>query len=494
MYLQFKQLMTKIADINYAAAVLMWDLETNMPNKGEAFRSQQISTLSGIAHELFVSAEMESLLHGLAGDQSLSESALINVEQTRKMFNKKKKFTTAFVVEMSQTISETFNAWQQAKKENNLDIYLPQLAKLVQLKRQEAELIGFTGHPYDALIDEYEPGMTVSTLDILFSDVKIKLKSLLDKINSKPQVNDDCLTGHFEKAKQWTLGLEILKRMGYDFDAGRQDISMHPFTTSFSSQDVRVTTRIAENDLANMIWSCIHEGGHALYEQGLPASEYGMPLGEATSLGVHESQSRLWENNVGRQLPFWEANYNLVQETFPESFKNVDLSSFYKAMNKVTPSFVRTESDEITYHFHIMIRYEIEKKLIDGSLQVSQLKKAWDEAYENYLGLTITDDTKGVLQDVHWSHGSFGYFPTYSLGSFYAAQYFTKACLDIPHLENEIANGNNQILLDWLRTNIHAHGKRYSAEELCKRVTGEYLKLDYFMTYVEKKYSNIYQF
>lgn len=494
MYLQFKQLMTKIADINYAAAVLMWDLETNMPNKGEAFRSQQISTLSGIAHELFVSAEMESLLHGLAGDQSLSESALINVEQTRKMFNKKKKFTTAFVVEMSQTISETFNAWQQAKKENNLDIYLPQLAKLVQLKRQEAELIGFTGHPYDALIDEYEPGMTVSTLDILFSDVKIKLKSLLDKINSKPQVNDDCLTGHFEKAKQWTLGLEILKRMGYDFDAGRQDISMHPFTTSFSSQDVRVTTRIAENDLANMIWSCIHEGGHALYEQGLPASEYGMPLGEATSLGVHESQSRLWENNVGRQLPFWEANYNLVQETFPELFKNVDLSSFYKAMNKVTPSFVRTESDEITYHFHIMIRYEIEKKLIDGSLQVSQLKKAWDEAYENYLGLTITDDTKGVLQDVHWSHGSFGYFPTYSLGSFYAAQYFTKACLDIPHLENEIANGNNQILLDWLRTNIHAHGKRYSAEELCKRVTGDYLKLDYFMTYVEKKYSNIYQF
>lgn len=494
MYLQFKQLMTKIADINYAAAVLMWDLETNMPNKGEVFRSQQISTLSGIAHELFVSAEMESLLHGLAGDQSLSESALINIEQTRKMFNKKKKFTTAFVVEMSQTISETFNAWQQAKKENNLDIYLPQLEKLVQLKRQEAELIGFTGHPYDALIDEYEPGMTVSTLDILFSDVKIKLKSLLDKINSKPQVNDDCLTGHFEKAKQWTLGLEILKRMGYDFDAGRQDISMHPFTTSFSSQDVRVTTRIAENDLANMIWSCIHEGGHALYEQGLPASEYGMPLGEATSLGVHESQSRLWENNVGRQLPFWEANYNLVQETFTELFKNVDLSSFYKAMNKVTPSFVRTESDEITYHFHIMIRYEIEKKLIDGSLQVSQLKKAWDEAYENYLGLTITDDTKGVLQDVHWSHGSFGYFPTYSLGSFYAAQYFTKACLDIPHLENEIANGNNQILLDWLRTNIHAHGKRYSAEELCKRVTGDYLKLDYFMTYVEKKYSNIYQF
>lgn len=494
MYLQFKQLMTKIADINYAAAVLMWDLETNMPSKGEAFRSQQISTLSGIAHELFVSAEMESLLHGLASDQSLSESAFINVEQTRKMFNKKKKFTTAFVVEMSQTVSETFNAWQQAKKENNLDIYLPQLEKLVQLKRQEAELIGFTGHPYDALIDEYEPGMTVSTLDILFSDVKIKLKSLLDKINSKPQVNDDCLTGHFEKAKQWTLGLEILKRMGYDFDAGRQDISMHPFTTSFSSQDVRITTRIEEKDLANMIWSCIHEGGHAIYEQGLPASEYGMPLGEATSLGVHESQSRLWENNVGRQLPFWEANYNLIQETFPELFKNVDLSSFYKAMNKVTPSFVRTESDEITYHFHIMIRYEIEKKLIDGSLQVSQLKKAWDESYEDYLGLTITDDTKGVLQDVHWSHGSFGYFPTYSLGSFYAAQYFTKACLDFPHLENEIAHGNNQILLDWLRTNIHAHGKRYSAEELCKKVTGDYLKLDYFMTYVEKKYSNIYQF
>jgi carboxypeptidase Taq len=494
MYLPFKQLRTKIADINYAAAVLMWDLETNMPKKGEVFRSQQISTLSGMAHELFISTEMESLLHELEGDQSLTESELINVDQTRRLFNKKKKFTTAFVIEMSQTISETFNAWQQAKSENNLDVYLPQLEKLVKLKRQEAGIIGFTEHPYDALIEEYEPGMTVATLDILFADVKIKLKALLNKINSKPQVKDDCLFGHFDKSKQWTLGLEILKRMGYDFDAGRQDISMHPFTTSFSAQDVRVTTRIAENDIANMIWSCIHEGGHALYEQGLPTAEYGMPLGEATSLGVHESQSRLWENNVGRQLPFWEANYGFVQETFPEIFKEVELASFYKAMNKVTPSFVRTESDEITYHFHIMIRYEIEKRLMDGSLEVSQLKKAWDDAYKEYLGLTITDDTKGVLQDVHWSHGSFGYFPTYSLGSFYAAQYFTKACMDIPHLEHEIANGNNQLLLDWLRTNIHTHGKRYSAEELCKRVTGNYLKLDYFMNYVEKKYSCIYQF
>ena len=494
MYLQFKELMTKIADINYAAAVLMWDLETNMPKKGESFRSQQISTLSGIAHDLFISAEMESFLNGLKDDHSLSEAAIINIEQTRKVFNKKKKFSTAFIVEMSQTVSETFNAWQQAKNTNNLQVYLPQLEKLIQLKRQEAEIIGFTGHPYDALIDEYEPGMTVEVLDILFADVKIKLKSLLDKINAKPQVKDDCLMGHFDKSKQWSLGLEILKRMGYDFDAGRQDISMHPFTTSFNAQDVRVTTRIAENDIANMIWSCIHEGGHALYEQGLPAAEYGMPLGKATSLGVHESQSRLWENNIGRQLPFWEANYNLVQETFPEIFNNIDLSSFYQAMNKVTSSFVRTESDEITYHFHIMIRYEIEKKLIDGSLQVSQLKKAWDDAYQEFLGLTITDDTKGVLQDVHWSHGSFGYFPTYSLGSFYAAQYFTQACIDIPHLEDEIANGNNQILLDWLRTNIHAHGKRYSAEELCKRVTGNYLKLEYFMNYVEKKYSGIYQF
>ena len=494
MYLQFKELMTKNADINYAAAVLMWDLETNMPKKGESFRSQQISTLSGIAHDLFISAEMESFLNGLKDDHSLSEAAIINIEQTRKVFNKKKKFSTAFIVEMSQTVSETFNAWQQAKNTNNLQVYLPQLEKLIQLKRQEAEIIGFTGHPYDALIDEYEPGMTVEVLDILFADVKIKLKSLLDKINAKPQVKDDCLMGHFDKSKQWSLGLEILKRMGYDFDAGRQDISMHPFTTSFNAQDVRVTTRIAENDIANMIWSCIHEGGHALYEQGLPAAEYGMPLGKATSLGVHESQSRLWENNIGRQLPFWEANYNLVQETFPEIFNNIDLSSFYQAMNKVTSSFVRTESDEITYHFHIMIRYEIEKKLIDGSLQVSQLKKAWDDAYQEFLGLTITDDTKGVLQDVHWSHGSFGYFPTYSLGSFYAAQYFTQACIDIPHLEDEIANGNNQILLDWLRTNIHAHGKRYSAEELCKRVTGNYLKLEYFMNYVEKKYSGIYQF
>ena len=494
MYKRFQELMVKIADVNYATAVLMWDQETYMPKDGEHYRSQQISTLSGIAHDLFTSKELIELVATLQEDASLNEDQKLNVVETARVLNKKKKLTTAFVMEMSTTVSETFMAWQKAKQNNAVEDYLIHLEKLVLLKREEASLIGYKTHPYDALIDEYEPGMTVLELDKLFEAVKVGMKKLLDKINAQPQVKDDCMRQSFDAKKQWTLGIELLKRMGYNFDAGRQDISSHPFTTSFSAQDVRVTTRIAEDDIANMIWSCIHEGGHALYEQGLPASNYGMPAGEAISLGVHESQSRLWENNVGRQLPFWKANYSYLQETFPDQLGHLSLSDFYKAMNKVEPSFIRTESDEITYHFHIMIRYEIEKKLIDGSLEVKDVKKIWDQMYKEYMNIEITDDRKGILQDVHWSHGSFGYFPTYSLGSFYAAQYFEKACKDLPELETEISKGNNQPLLDWLRINIHVHGKKFKAAELCKMVTGQDLDLSFFMNYAEKKYGEIYGF
>ena len=292
MYQRFQELMNKIADLNYAAAVLMWDQETYMPIKGEKYRSQQIATLSGLSHDLFTSKEMLEMIGVLRSDESINSTQKLNVLETAKVLDKKKKLSTAFVIEMSKTVSNTFSSWQNAKQTNDTDSYLTQLEKLVLLKRQEADMLGFTNHPYDALIDEYEPGMTVAELDALFSEVKIKMTELLVKINKTPQVNDDCLRQHFDKEKQWKLGLELLKRMGYDFDAGRQDISSHPFTTSFSPQDVRVTTRIAENDIANMIWSCIHEGGHALYEQGLPEDQYGLPAAEAVSLGVHESQSR----------------------------------------------------------------------------------------------------------------------------------------------------------------------------------------------------------
>ena len=426
-YEKYKVIMNKIADVQYSIAVLNWDQETYMPPKGAEFRAQQISTLSGIAHELSTTKELGDLLNILNTDTSLSEKEKRNIKESLKRYNDNKKYTTEFVQELSRTISETFQSWQKAKKDNDFASYAPNLEKLVKLKREECKILGTFAHPYDALLDQYEPGGKTTDLEVLFSDVRNQLVTFVKKIAAKPQNEDNFMFKHYGKDKQWEIGLELLKEMGYDFEAGRQDASSHPFTTNFSSEDVRVTTRINENDLNEMIWSCIHEGGHALYEQGLPTSEYGLPSGEYISLGIHESQSRLWENNVGRSLPYWKFNYSKLQTAFPENLSKVNFEDFYKAMNIVKPSLIRTSADELTYHFHVLIRFEIEKALIEGTIEVKDLSSYWNSKYKEYLGIDVPDDTKGVLQDIHWSHGSFGYFPTYSLGSFYAAQFYAQA-------------------------------------------------------------------
>lgn len=491
-YSNYKGLMRKIADIQYASAVLNWDQETYMPPKGAAFRAQQLSTLAGIGHELATSQELGDLLNTLSFDASLTEKEKRNIKQSLKTYNDNKKYTTEFVKELSQTISETFQAWQKAKENNDFASYAPQLEKLVKLKREECKLLGTFAHPYDALLNQYEPGAKTADLEILFTDVRNQLVAFVKKIAAMPQNKDSFMFLKYEKQKQWELGLSLLKQMGYDFDAGRQDISSHPFTTNFSSQDVRVTTRINEQDLNEMIWSCIHEGGHALYEQGLPAEEYGLPSSEYVSLGIHESQSRLWENNVGRSLSYWKANFIKLQQAFPENLTMVTFEDFYKAMNIVKPSLIRTSADELTYHFHVLIRFEIEKALIEGTIEVKDLPSYWNSKYKEYLGIEVPNDTNGVLQDIHWSHGSFGYFPTYSLGSFYAAQFFAQAKKEIVGLENEIEKGNMQPLLDWLREKVHKHGKYYSAEDLCISICGEKLNFKYFMDYAIQKYSELY--
>jgi len=353
-------------------------------------------------------------------------------------------------------------------------------------------LVGFKQHPYNALMDEYEPGATVSQLDKLFTDVRRQLVDFVAEIRQKKQVDDSFLYKKWSKDKQWNFGIEILKKIGYDFSAGRQDISEHPFSTTFSPEDVRITTRIDEKNFGNMLWSCIHEGGHALYEQGIPTEAYGTPIGNAVSLAIHESQSRLWENNVGRGLPFWKANYKELKKQFPKNLAGIGLQKFYKGINKIMPSPIRTESDELHYHFHVLIRYEIEKGLVEDSLDPAELKTIWNDRYKEYLGLDIKDDKTGILQDIHWAYGSIGYFPTYSLGSFYAAQFYAQAKKDIPDLEKKISSGDNRSLLDWLRKNIHQHGSRYNPNALCKRVTGETLNFKYFMDYVKEKYEGVY--
>jgi len=431
-------------------------------------------------------------LHGLKNNAQLSEAEKKNVAQIEEDFNRQKKYSTEFVENMSRAVSDAFNAWQQARKENNFKLFAPYLEKLIAIKKQECELLGYDGHPYNALLNLHEKNATVAELDVLFTDVRKELVPFVKKVQHAKQVDNKFFFQHFDRDTQWHFGIELLKQMGFDFNRGRQDISSHPFTTSFSQNDVRVTTRINENDFSEMIWSCIHEGGHALYEQGLPAEQYGMPLGEAISLGIHESQSRLWENNVGRSLAYWKHNFSLVQTHFPEQMKNVSALDFYKGMNRVEPSLIRTSADELTYHFHVMIRYEIEKQIFEDKLKVNDLPDYWNAKYKEYLNIDVPNDAQGVLQDVHWSHGSFGYFPTYSLGSFYAAQFFHQATKEMPNLLTEIENGNTHNLLNWLREKIHKHGKFYTAQELCIQVTGEKLNFAHFMRYAATKYGAIY--
>ncbi len=491
-YEHYKTRMQKIADLRNASALMQWDQETYLPPKGAALRGQQISTLSELSHQLFVEEELGSLLNELAGKDDLDPGQKRNVERTLEDYNKSKKYTSEFVRALSDQVNRSFHAWIEARKQNRFSIFQPELDKLIALKKQETELLGFEQHPYDALLDEYEKGSTVALLDKTFSGIIPVLKELTQQIASRPQVDDSFLQQVFPKQKQWEWGMHLVKQLNFDFEAGRQDISEHPFSTSFNSKDVRITTRIDENDFANMTWSSIHEVGHALYEQGLAQEQYGLPLGEACSYSIHESQSRLWENNVGRSMDFWKHFFPELQQFFPDQFNNVSLDQFYKGINKVQPSFIRTEADEITYHFHVFIRYELEKQLIEGSLASQDIPAYWNEQYSQLMNITVPDDKKGCLQDVHWSHGSFGYFPTYSLGSFYAAQFFEQAKKDIPGLSNSIAGGESADLLRWLREKIHSKGRYYTSEELCKSVTGTGLEINSFKAYLLDKYSSIY--
>jgi len=492
LYEKYKEIAQKAADLNYASAVLGWDQEVYMPAKGFALRGQQLATLATLSHEMVTNDDYGNLLDELSGRGDMDAEQQDNVRLSREDYLKNKKLPASFIEKVTEQVSASYDTWIKARKENSYKLYAPELQKMIALKIQQAEYYGYEGNPYDALMDEYEKGATVAMLDPVFEDVKNRLPGLLNRIKEAEQVDDSFLFKHYGKDKQWDFSIDILKKIGYDFDAGRQDLSEHPFTTSFSPQDVRVTTRVSENDFASLLWSSIHEGGHALYEQGLPVSQYGLPLGEAASLSVHESQSRLWENNVGRGILFWKHYYSQLQALFPQQLDGVSLEQFYKGVNKVQPSLVRTEADELTYHFHVMIRYEIEKGLISKELNPNDLAGEWNRMYEKYLGITPPDDKQGVLQDVHWAHGSFGYFPTYSLGSFYAAQYYAQAKNEIQGLEGQLQKGEYLPLLSWLRERIHIHGRKYRSDELCKIITGQGLNFNVFMDYATAKYHDIY--
>ncbi len=492
LYKEYTNAMQEVADIRYASAVLQWDQETYLPAKGAGMRGRQLATLTELAHQRFTGDKMGSLLLELNSRDDLDDTQRANAALTLYDYNKYKKLPSAFVREMTEVVHISFHAWIESRKANSFALFEQPLEKIIALKKQEADFLGYEAHPYDALMNDFDRGLTVKDCDLLFTNLRQKLQPLLQAIRERPQVEDSFLYKHCDKDSQWKFGMELLKRMGFDFEAGRQDISEHPFTTSFNSRDVRVTTRINETDFANMTWSCIHEGGHALYEQGLPYDMYGLPLGEACSYSIHESQSRLWENNVGRALPFWEHNFSLAQTFFPAQLGGVTVDQFYKAINRVSPSLIRTEADELTYHFHIMIRYELEKMLIGGGLAAKDIPAYWNELYQRYLGVAVPDDRQGCLQDVHWSHGSFGYFPTYSIGSLYAAQLYAAVEAKNQSLDKALREGDPQPLLQWLRQNIHQYGRLHTSEALCTLATGKPLDSAYFIDYATKKYNTIY--
>ena len=492
-YEAYKTRFQQIADIKYSAAVLQWDQETYLPSKGNDARGRQIATLSELAHQQFTDEKTENILNDLLATNDLSERQRRNVELSWEDFKKNKKLPAKFVRQSTEAINKSFHAWILSRKENSFNTFKDPLQAVIEIKRQEADLLGYSNHPYDALMNDYDKGLTVAFTNELFSTLQPQLSLLLDEIKNQPQVNNDFLQQHFEKDLQWKFGIDLLKNMHFDFEAGRQDISEHPFTTNFSSRDVRVTTRIDENDFGNMTWSCIHEGGHALYEQGLPDEEYGLPLGEYCSLSIHESQSRLWENCVGRSLPYWKHHFPLLQNYFPEQLKDKTTEQFYAGINKVSPSLIRTEADELTYHFHVMIRYEIEKKLIEGSIQSKDIPAIWNEYYEKYLGVKVPDDKRGCLQDVHWSHGSFGYFATYSIGSLYAAQLWATINKSESGIISSLESGNSELIFKWLQQHIYPFGRYYNSADLCKKSTGENLNANYFIEYAKRKFNDIYK-
>ena len=492
LYSSYTEKLQRIADVKNASALLQWDQETYLPAGSAHFRGQQLTTLADIAHGLFSEDSLGDLLSQLESKKDLSAEQARNVALSREDYLKNKKYSSTFVRKLSDATNNAFHSWMEARKQNSFSPFRDHLQTMIDLKKQEAEILGYEHHPYNALLNEYEKGATVALVDKTFTDLLPSLKPLLEKIRTAVPVDDSFLQQSFPKQQQWDWGMYLIRQLNFDFDRGRQDLSEHPFSVSFSPDDVRITTRVDEADFSNMTWSSIHETGHALYEQGLPSSQYGLPLGEACSYSIHESQSRLWENNVGRSKGFWDHHYPKLQEHFPKQFASVSGNDFYKAINKVQPSLIRTEADEITYHFHVYIRYELEKALLDGSLAARDIPEYWNAQYQQNLGVTVTDDKSGCIQDVHWSHGSFGYFPTYSLGSFYGAQLYAAATEQIAGLEKNIASGDSAGLLEWLRVNIHSKGRFFTSEELCREVTGKTLDVSYFINYLLHKYSRIY--
>ena len=493
---ELKEILAEITDLNRAAAVLAWDQETYMPPGGVATRAEQMSTLIRLAHVRLSSKEVGRLLEKLENDLKgepfdSDEASLIRV--TRRNYDEAVKIPAELVAEIAHAGTVARPAWEKARKDEKFEIFAPFMQKTVDLNRKVADALGYEDRPYDALINRTEPGMTTAQLETIFAELKRAIVPLVaDIARHADAVDDRVLYRGFDPDLQLAYGLEVAKRIGYDTTKGRQDTSTHPFSITFGPGDARITTRVSRDFFNECLFGSIHESGHGMYNQGVGRNIDRTPLWRGASPGVHESQSRLWENLIGRSLPFWNHFFPSLAQTFPEPLRGVDANAFYRAVNKSYPSLIRVEADEVTYNLHILLRFEIETELLEGKLKVDEVPDAWNARIEEYLGINVPNDREGCLQDIHWSFMELGGFAGYTLGNLISAQLMETIRTTLPDLDSQVERGEFSNLLGWLRENVYQHGRKFTPNELLERVTGRQLTAAPWIAYVRKKFDALY--
>lgn len=494
----YTELLTRAKEVwllGTVSSILHWDQETQMPPNGAGHRANQQALVARLAHERATDPRIGDLLASCESSRDMADpegDQATNVREIRRAYSRAIKLPSALVEEMARVSVLAHQAWAEARKSSDFAHFSPWLAKVLKIKQEEAACVGYKDNPYDALLDEYEPDETSANLVKVFESLRAPLVELVGRIASTGRrAPTEILERPAPIAAQQEFGCMAARAIGFDFNAGRMDVSVHPFCTDIGPGDVRITTRYDEKAFGDSLFSVLHESGHAMYEQGFLPEHAGTPLGQAISLGIHESQSRMWENLVGRSRAFWTHYFPTARQFFP-SLADVSFDDFYRAINATEPGYIRVDADEATYNLHVLLRFEIEQALLNKDLSIADLPGAWNEKMQKYLGVTPPDDARGCLQDVHWSGGAFGYFATYTLGNLYACQFFDQAKHDIPTLETSFAAGDFAPLLKWLRTNIHQHGRRFSAGRLVKKVTGSALSSAPLLTHLRRKALEVY--
>jgi len=493
---QLRTRLAEVSDLNRVSSLIGWDQQTYMPPGGSAARAEQSATLQKIIHEMFIADETGRLLEAAASevsrlDPDSDDARLVSV--TRRDYEKSRKVSAELVAEIARATGQAVDVWTEARAASDWKPFSPYLTRIFDLQRQLADALGYPDRMYDALLDKFEPDMPTAQVKAVFDAIKPDLIDLVKAIAAKGAViSDEVLRREYDDQKQWDFGVEVIKRYGFDFQRGRQDRSVHPFTTAFSINDVRLTTRVDRRFLSPALFGTLHETGHGLYEQGFSQALERTPLADGASLGMHESQSRLWENLVGRSRPFWNYFFPVLRGYFPDQLADQTVDSFYRAANRVSPSFIRVEADEVTYGLHIMLRFEMENDLLEGRLKADEVPEAWNARMQDLLGITPPSTAQGALQDIHWSFGLIGYFPTYQLGNLISLQLWDKINADIPDLAHQIESGEFSALLGWLRSNLHQHGRKFTSSELLQRLTGSGLNPAPYLKYLKAKYSEVY--